>query len=473
MPPARRRPRPRRTWPQRLFLFFNIFVIVAALVSAGVLAYAKDTVSSIPRVAFAGGVLATESPDRNEPINFLLVGTDSASNLDEGDPLRNVGREANLLTDTMIVLRVDPASGDAAVMSIPRDLWIPDLGYKINSAYALGGRDLLVSSLQDFLDIPIHRYIQIDFNGFLELMRVLGGIRVQIDHPLRDEKAQFAVNETGCVRLTPRQALGYVRARTLTAETSPGNWELVDQTSDFGRIQRQQDFLVLALQRAFDQGMRNPNTLRGLIDDVAAGGYVQLDTRTTPQDILDLGRDFENFRADSLERYTLPVEVGNVGQASVVFLIEGEAQRMLNVFRGEEADNVSFRVAVRNGTGESGLAQSVQAALNLEGFNVTETGNADSFAYATTVIRHDASQRRQAELLARWLEAGPVLEQAEFGVDAPVEIIVGSDWAGVRDEPLPPPTPGADATPTPDPSSLAPTPTPTPTPEPLAQIRGC
>ncbi|MFN3215684.1 MAG: LCP family protein [Acidimicrobiales bacterium] len=473
MSPARRRPRPRRTWPQRLFLFFNLFVIVAAMASAGVLAYAKDTVSSIPRVAFPGDVLATEDADSNEPINFLLVGADSIATLDEGDPLRNTRSEANLLTDTMIVLRVDPESGAAAVMSIPRDLWIPDLGYKINSAYALGEEDLLVSTIQDFLDIPIHRYIQVDFNGFLELMRVLGGIRVQIDYPLRDEKAQFSVNETGCVRLTPRQALGYVRSRTLTAETSPGVWELVDQTSDFGRIQRQQDFLVLALQRAFDQGMRNPNTLRGLIEDVGAGGYVQLDTRTTPQDILDLGRDFEDFRAESLQRYTLPVEIGNVGQASVLFLVESEAQRVLNVFRGEEADNISFRIAVRNGTGETGLAQEVQLALNLEGFNVTETGNADDFAYDTTVIRHSAAQKRQAEILARWLEAEPLLEEIDAGVDAPVELIAGADWAGVRSEPLPPPTAGPEATPTPDPESLTPTPTPTPTPEPLAQIRGC
>jgi LCP family protein required for cell wall assembly len=456
-----------------LFLSFNLLVIIAAIASAGVLAYAKDTVSSIPRVAFAGDVLATEDADSDEPINFLLVGADSIATLDEDDPLRNTRTEANLLTDTMIVLRVDPQSGAAAVMSIPRDLWIPDLGYKINSAYALGEEDLLVSTIQEFLDIPIHRYIQVDFNGFLELMRVLGGIRVQIDYPLRDEKAQFSVNETGCVRLTPRQALGYVRSRTLTAETSPGNWELVDQTSDFGRIQRQQDFLVLALQRAFDQGMRNPNTLRGLIEDVGAGGYVQLDTRTTPQDILDLGRDFEDFRAESLERYTLPVEIGNVGQASVLFLVESEAQRVLNVFRGEAADNISFRIAVRNGTGETGFAQQVQLALNLEGFNVTETGNADNFAYETTVIRHSSAQRRQAEILARWLEAEPVLEEVDAGPDAPVELIAGSDWAGVRTEPLPPPTAGPEATPTPDPESLTPTPTPTPTPEPLAQIRGC
>lgn len=469
-----RRPRPRRTWPQRLFLLFNLFVIAAALTSAGVLAYAKDTVSSIPRVAFAGGVLATEDPDSDEPINFLLVGADSVANLDDDDPLRSTRSEANLLTDTMIVLRVDPGSGDASMMSIPRDLWIPDLGYKINSAYALGEEDLLVSTIQEFLDIPIHRYIQVDFNGFLELMRVLGGIRVQIDYPLRDDKAQLSITETGCVRLTPRQALGYVRSRTLTAETSPGNWVLVDESSDFGRIQRQQDFLVLALQRAFDQGLRNPNTLRGLIEDVAAGGYVQLDTRTTPQDILDLGRDFEDFRAESLQRYTLPVEIGNVGQASVVFLVESEAQRVLNVFRGEEADNISFRIAVRNGTGETGFAQQVQTTLDLGGFNVVETGNADDFAYETTVIRHSAPQRRQAEILARWLAATPVLEEVEVGADVPVELIAGRDWAGLRSEPLPLPA-GPQVTPTPEPASVAApaSPPPTPTPEPLAQIRGC
>ncbi len=363
--PAARRPRPRRTWPQRLFLFFNLFVIVAALASAGVLAYAKDTVSSIPRVAFAGGVLAAEDPDSNEPINFLLVGADSASNLEEGDPLRNIGRETNQLTDTMIVLRVDPGSGDASVMSIPRDLWIPDLGYKINSAYALGEEDLLVSTIQDFLDIPIHRYIQVDFNGFLELMRVLGGIRVQIDYPLRDEKAQLRIDETGCVRLSPRQALGYVRSRGLEAETSPDNWVVVDGSGDLGRVAaatglpRARPPAGLRPGHAQPQHPARPHRRR-------RRGWL----RATRHPDHTPGRARPRTRLRGLpgrepRASTLPTEFGNVGQASVLFLVESEAQSVLNVFRGEAADNISFRVAVRNGTGETGLAHRCPAGAEL------------------------------------------------------------------------------------------------------------
>jgi polyisoprenyl-teichoic acid--peptidoglycan teichoic acid transferase len=471
-----RRPRPRRTWPQRLLLLFNVVIIGAALASAATLAYAKDTVSSIPRIAFQANTLAEEDPGTDEPLNFLLVGADSASNLDEDDPLRNVGREANQLTDTMIVLRVDPASGAASVMSIPRDLWVPisDLGYseKINSALAADGEEGLVATITNFLDIPIHRYVQVDFNGFLQLVRVLDGIRVQIDHPLRDDKAHLLIEETGCVTLSPRQSLGYVRSRTLQAFVDD-EWRLVDVTSDFGRIQRQQDFLVIALQRAFDQGLRNPNTLRGLVEDVFAGGYVQLDTRTTIAELLSLGRDFENFRAESLERYTLPVEVGTVGQASVVFLREADAQQVLNVFRGRQADDISFRVAVRNGTGASGLAVEVQEALSAEGFNVVESSNAENFFFEATVIRHDPSQRAQAELLERWLVTGAVLEARDTETAGPIDVIVGTEWEGVLPEPRPAPTPDPSVEPTPTSTPSGPTPTPTPTPEPLAQIRAC
>ncbi len=482
-----RRPRPKRTWPQRIILAVNLVIVISALASAVVLAYAKETVSSIPRTAF-GNTLAPEEEvlegEARPAINFLLVGVDSIRSLPLGHPLRNTRGEGNTLTDTLIVLRVDPDSGDAAAMSIPRDLWVPisGVGYegKINSALALGGSTALVRTVQDYLDIPIHRYVQVDFNGFLELVDEIGGVKVLIEHPLRDPKAQLAINETGCVNLTAEQALGYVRARTLQALID-GRWQLVDSRSDLGRIARQQDFLVLALKRAFNEGLTNPSTLKGIVDNVITEGYISLDDRTTPEDLVQLGSDFDRFDAEELRRLTLPVALGTAGDASVVRLVEGEAQEVLGVFRGEDAQTRSFRVAVRNGTGETGLADTVKVALATR-FRVVEATNADSFGYETSVIRYDPSQLDAAQELERWLVAGATLEARAEDAGRPVELVVGRDWQDVLQTPRELVTGGGQEeaviaqpvtnTGAPD-AEVTLEPTPTPTPQPLARIRGC
>lgn len=477
-------------------LALNVVIIVSALGSAAVLAYTRETVSTIPRIEFGTSLtvpeeeLTLEGVEIEPALNFLLVGVDSIVNLPPDHPLRFT-RDLTTLTDTMIVLRVEPETGDAHAISIPRDLWVPiaePVGYedKINGALALGGqlgRETLVTTIQDFLQIPIHRYLEVDFNGFLGLVREIGGVEVFIEHPLRDPKAQFLVEQTGCVTLTPDQALGYVRSRTLEALID-GGWRVIDQSGDFGRISRQQDFLVVALNQAFRAGLTNPTTLKGIIDNVVRQEYLTLDDVTTPNDLVDLARAFGSFDAEELNRLTLPAVTGNVGAKSVVFLIEGEAQDELAIFRGEADTNRAFRIVIRNGNGEGGLAQQVQFALEVHGFRVQDTSNADNFLYQQTIIRHDPALVDAALELEAWLAAGAVLEAREDDAGRPLELIVGADWEGVSNEPRPSATPTADPTATPPGSpseevsgeplpTAAPTPTPSPTPLPAATIRGC
>ncbi|MFV2039762.1 MAG: LCP family protein, partial [Acidimicrobiales bacterium] len=476
-------------------------IVVVAVLSAVVLAYARETVGDIPRIGF-GATLAADEPDSDatgadsgqgereqneedlEPaLNFLLVGVDSVATLPPNHPLR-LTRGGTQLTDTMIVLRVDPETGQASAMSIPRDLWVPIAGAgqegKINSALALGGPDALVRTIQDFLDIPINRYVQVDFNGFLELIHVMGGVDVFIEYPLRDVKAQLDIGRTGCVSLSPDEALSYVRSRTLTALVD-GRWIRVDQNSDLGRIARQQDFLVLTLNRAFSRGLTDPATLKGLLDNVLGGGFVTLDDRLTPDELLQLASDFSSFEGDDLDRYTLPVVLGSVGKASIVRLVESEAQEVLDVFRSKSTQDRAFRLAVRNGAGDAGLADEVQVALEARGFNVVEATNADGFGYDNTTIVFDPSQRADAVELERWLLGGAVLlEQAGSG---PVELILGADYLGVLEVPRAPieeaQAPVDDQFAVGDPEQVVttetatPLPTPTPTPRAIATIRGC
>ena len=320
----------------------------SSTVAAILLAYTSENVGRIPRTAY-GTSLSAESESNSDPLNFLLIGSDSIANLPEGDYLRRVsGRSSRqLLTDTLIVLRLDPSGGTkASALSLPRDLYVPISGYnemqKINSIVYFTDKPTLVQTIRDVLDIPIHHVVEVDFNGFMRLFETIGGLDVYLEYPLRDKKAQLDIPESGCVTLTPLQALGLVRSRELQAYVenfdgwygpSANAWVRVDGTGDFGRQERQQDFLILALQQAFDSGFRNPLKITEIIQEVLGGGFVNLDDRLTPQKAIDLAQQFRNFRPNDLEKYLLPTVYDFADELSIQRIVEVEAEPILDVFR--------------------------------------------------------------------------------------------------------------------------------------------
>ena len=346
--PIDRRPRRRRTWFQRFFLLVAFLMFCSSTVAAILLAYTSETVGRIPRTAY-GTSLSAESESNSDPLNFLLIGSDSIANLPEGDYLRRVsGRSSRqLLTDTLIVLRLDPSGATkASALSLPRHLYVPISGYnemqKINSIVYFTDKPTLVQTIRDVLDIPIHHVVEVDFNGFMRLFETIGGLDVYLEYPLRDKKAQLDIPESGCVTLTSLQALGLVRSRELQAYVenfdgwygpSANAWVRVDGTGDFGRQERQQDFLILALQQAFDSGFRNPLKITEIIQEVLGGGFVNLDDRLTPQKAIDLAQQFRNFRPNDLEKYLLPTVYDFADELSIQRIVEVEAEPILDVFR--------------------------------------------------------------------------------------------------------------------------------------------
>ncbi|HVM55367.1 MAG TPA: LCP family protein, partial [Acidimicrobiales bacterium] len=119
--------RPRRaarTWGQRLTLLACGALTLGLLATAGGLGYAYAKYNRLARVEL--GSVLTERSSTIGAQNFLLVGVDSAANLSSDDPAR-VGREevGGLRSDTIMVLRVDPTTERASLLSLPRDLWVP------------------------------------------------------------------------------------------------------------------------------------------------------------------------------------------------------------------------------------------------------------------------------------------------------------------------------------------------------------
>lgn len=430
----------RRTWPQRLLIGFNAVALAAALITAGTLAYSNDQLSEVERVDLSD-VTAAEELAAGDPQNYLIVGVDDASGLGEGDSVKNreSGDLAGQHTDTIMVLRIDPAETTAQLLSFPRDLWVPiagsDSNQRINTALSTGGAERLIQTIDEDFGIPIHHYLQIDFADFKTLVEEIDGVPVEFPRPARSASAGLVIEEPGCWILGPDQALGFSRARTdYQVQDDDGDWH-TDPGVDFSRVQRQQLFIQLAMRRAIAQGARNPNTLRRLVD--LGVGTVRIDDALDGGDLVDLGARFRSFDPTQLETFTLPVTDDVVGGAQVLFLEEEAAEPLLSIFRGDgpldpdDAATGDITVQVRNGTATEGQAGEVTSDLADAGFETLVPS--DSEIGLPTTVLYGPGLATQAHLVARHL-VGPVEYEESAALEgADVVVVTGTDWAGVTD----------------------------------------
>ena len=354
--------RPSRTWPQRLLLSLNVFVVLTCLIAAGGLAWAYNQASALPRVDVGTSLEAPSAP--GEAMNILLVGIDDGMGLAEGDPVLR-GRSKSLNTDTIMILRVEPKTQQASLLSLPRDLWVDIAGGgqgRINSALALGGPERLIQTINQDFGIPINHYVMIDFQGFEALVKAIDGVPVYFNFPSRDQATGLFQYETGCQVLSGEQALAFARSRHFEISRDNKSWQ-EDPTGDFGRVTRQQQFIRAALKKAVAQGVRNPFVLKQFLE--IAQKNVTLDTEFKIQDLVDLGSQFRTFDPDSLVSFT-PVATGTFkGAASVLELNVAASQPMFDVFRGlrpipspNEVPDLSFLTTTTTVTSTSSTVRS-------------------------------------------------------------------------------------------------------------------
>jgi LCP family protein required for cell wall assembly len=461
---------PRRTWPQRLLIAFNCVLVAACLAAAVTVGYFYERFGQLPRVALPAGVLGTEDPGR--PTNFLLVGSDTRA-FTEGDAsaVASFGDERSVggqRADTIILIRIDPRAERAAMISFPRDLYVPIAGSggrgRINTSFE-EGPEQLIRTITEAFGIPVHHYVQVDFAGFKGLVDAVDGVEIYLPSPVRDRDEQgnnpsgLDITDFGCVSLTGDQALAYVRSRHFQY-LEDGRWK-ADPTGDLGRITRQQDFIRRAVREAVSEDLLNPAKVDQLVD--VGIDNVAVDRNLDARDLVSLGERFRSLSPESLQQFTLPVVADRVNGASVLLLDEGrESEEVLDVFRGAPPDAPetvtpsAVTVRVLNGTGVAGQAGEARDALAAAGFTVAGVGDGPRGTEVTT-IRYGPGQAAKAALLSRSFEPDvqlvedPTLE----GVDA--VITTGATYAGLlatprRGEPpeaaastTQPPPPAADA----------------------------
>jgi LCP family protein required for cell wall assembly len=185
----------------------------------------------------------SERPGPGRGTNWLIVGSDSRQGLsaEQQQDLATGGDIGNGRTDTMLLVHV-PSLGSAnppTMVSIPRDSYVPIPGHgkdKINAAFAMGGAQLLVQTVEQATGLRLDHYAEIGFGGFAALVDALGGVTVCPKTALNDPLAGIDL-PAGCQQLDGRNALGYVRTRDTPR-------------ADLDRMVNQRQFLAALLQRA-------------------------------------------------------------------------------------------------------------------------------------------------------------------------------------------------------------------------------
>jgi LCP family protein required for cell wall assembly len=390
------------------------------------------------------------SAPAGSPMTILVVGSDNRSNLKQPNDKQSFGsgsQVAGQRSDTIILLRVDPKSAQASIMSIPRDLWVDIPGksskQRINTAFD-NGPDLLVQAIHQDIGIQVDHYIEVNFDSFRQIVNSVGGIKQYFPTRAKDVMSGLSVPAPGCYTLTGDQALGFVRSRHYEYYAN-GSWHF-EAESDLARIKRQQQFIKKMLSKAQSSGLTNPIELNNIVSAVTTN--LTVDKGLSQHEMLNLAKRFRSLSPASLPSTTLPTVPAVVQGNDVLLHKQPDAQQAIAAFLGQSpagtgsgtangsaTTNVKpgdVRVQVLNGTGIKGQASQTEAALRQQGFSVTAIGTATGPRSAASVVRYGPGADAKAALVASSVIGGAQQQSDPTLQSSDVVLVTGQSYRGIQ-----------------------------------------
>ena len=377
---------PDRTARQKALVSVN-FVVAAALVISGVaMGYANWKLGNRQVVTIdsvvpneGDGMLNLPEGDLTAK-NWLLTGSDNDACLDPKSPFAGGFADRAAFgerSDTIMVIRVNPKDGQAAILSFPRDMWVKQAGSsrhsRINANTDKKNPNRLIRTIKENFGIPIDHYVNVDFCTFKEVVDAVHGVRVPFTYRARDKRTGFTIPRARvCFSFTGEHALAYVRSRHYKwLDPKTHTWKS-DGTSDWGRISRQQDFTKRMIKKALSESRTNPRVATNVLN--AALKNVITDDKVTPLLLLQLGQAMRNFDADTMGSYTFPGVGQMVGKEAVIVPdTEGDvAKKIVALYQGR----ASLKTKV------AGASSADQAAASIA---TTTLATVAAAASATTV----------------------------------------------------------------------------------------
>ncbi len=272
-----------------------IAVVLVICIAAGVLWYGMVG-KFYGAMNYAPVETVTMEPMKEDGvINILLIGNDS----------RDAGKDGR--SDAMILLSISKKTQSIVMLSLLRDMYVEIPGYKdnrLNAAYSFGGAELLMETLEQNFDIPIHRYVQVNFQAFAGLVDAVGGVELELSNEevqyVNGYLTEYNVLEGrpegtdyldsgayGLLHLNGPQALAYCRIRYIG--------------SDFARTQRQRDVLMAVIKKAPKALLTNAGALlNGLLPN--------LTTNLTEDECRQLSLQVINLARYELAQTRIPID---------------------------------------------------------------------------------------------------------------------------------------------------------------------
>jgi polyisoprenyl-teichoic acid--peptidoglycan teichoic acid transferase len=398
-PPRRPAPRKQPSRPklrnQLLFVFGILVLAAGAFYTALVVATQVDQIFFPGTRISPGGLLGklpyVDNADGADfgggRINVLVMGLDRRPS--EGN--------AATRTDTMFVMSIDQSSKTARGLAMPRDLYvdIPTKGggsfkERINTAYEYGengnypggGAALVKKTVENLLGIKINYYVVIDFQGFKQLIDLIGGIDVDVTTAVNDpfysdtEKLNDfypCVFNVGVHHMNGTDALCFARTRR--------------NSSDLERIQRQQRIIFAALDKATQlKLLADPRNLIGMWKNYKSTVQTDVgDLQITRFANLASGMDSSNLSFLSLGPATVPFTTSD-GAAVLLPSMEGIKQIVSALTSDHQLEQEHAVIELQNGTDKQGLSQKVADQLSTIGVRDTTIVNAADTNHAKTEI---------------------------------------------------------------------------------------
>ncbi|WP_327236193.1 LCP family protein [Streptomyces sp. NBC_01317] len=314
-------------------------VALTVLVGTG-LGCAPSAVPRVERTDVFGSL--DNRPEAGPGMNILLVGTDGRETVTPYEKrVYRMGGIACDCTDTMMLVHVSGSRDRVSVVSLPRDSYAripahrdrrdgrprPERAAKLNAAYQQGGPALAVRTVERMTGVHIDRYLQLTFRSFINTVDTLGGVGICTTRHLKDPSTALDL-APGTSEAKGSRALQYVRSRK------------VDRTADFGRIQRQQRFLVGVLRRmARDDTARDPSRMKALVAALLGGsGAVRVDRGFSAAELLTLALQLRDLPPAATEFATVPVSGFRKRIPGVGETLQWDTRKSRSVFAALRAD---------------------------------------------------------------------------------------------------------------------------------------
>ncbi len=385
----RRRRRPR--WILWTSVGFGSVVILVVAALVAVYLYLGGLAKTIPVKHLQSGN------------NILLVGSTDRCSLKHPNLAYGLCSQGvtGINSDIVMIAHLG-ANGKVSLLSIPRDLFVPNarVGNNANKidAALYNGPSQLVAAVEEDFGIPISHFIELNFDTFANVVDAVNGIDMYFPRKIFDAYSGLNIERPGCYHLDGIHALQVVRARHLQIQysaadgTNPRNWPQ-EPLSDLARIRRTHEFMRVVAAKLLGTGIGDPfhdfNLASTLLPDLT------VDTGFGAHQMVSLALQYAGTKISQVPQLTYPIVLNQTGSytyqgipgyGDVEFPIQpGGWQTVDQIFGVNPSQSPwtgkalplpgAFHISVENGTGLSNQAAIVAQALGHKGFSVNQTGN--------------------------------------------------------------------------------------------------